>query len=376
MKQVFLSYARDDTTKARRLVRDLSADRRVRVWFDREEILSGMRWRPAIRKAIRESDFFIALLSRKSVSSRGVRHVELREALDVLDEFPDDQVFLIPARLDECPVPIVRMEELDYADLFPRWDEGLQRIRRSLGSAVAQQAAAAPPTTTATRSAGVTPAVGHHYRVALVDLDRRLGGLSRVARGLSRAQRLFGFTAAQCPTPRTARKTVDGAPQFYLDGVPPSFYAAIAPMNIDFAVCLTEAHIAFEKRGRIIPGYLASPSNQDERVMFVTWAGLRGYAREADVSFESAVAFLATGQLIAYFLDMDYHEKTRGCPMDFCEDLDDLVVGLRAGRFCPSCTRRLRRNPELHAAVDALIAWGRDRSRRAPLLATRLGKQR
>jgi hypothetical protein len=140
MKQVFLSYARDDTTKARRLVRDLSADRRVRVWFDREEILSGMRWRPAIRKAIRESDFFIALLSRKSVSSRGVRHVELREALDVLDEFPTIRYSLIPARLDECPVPIDRMEELDYADLFPRWDEGLQRIPQVLWAcAVAQR---------------------------------------------------------------------------------------------------------------------------------------------------------------------------------------------------------------------------------------------
>ena len=102
-----------------------------------------MRWRPAIRKAIRESNFFIALLSRKSVSSRGVRHVELREALDVLDEFPDDQVFLIPARLDECRVPIDRMEELDLRGPVSAMGEGLQRIRRSLGSAVSQQAAAA-----------------------------------------------------------------------------------------------------------------------------------------------------------------------------------------------------------------------------------------
>jgi hypothetical protein len=132
-------------------------------------------------------------------------------------------------------------------------------------------------------------------------------------------------------------------------------------MNVDFAVCLTEAHIAYKKKGRIVGDYLASPSNADERVMFVTWAGLHEYAKEAGVSFESAVAFMVTGQLIAYFLEMDYHRETRGCPMDFCDDLDDLVIGLRAGRFCPSCAKRLKREPELHRAVGALISWGRDR---------------
>src|SRR5262245_203103 len=106
MKQVFLSYGRMDGPKAEQLVQDLSTDRRVRIWFDRNEILPGMRWRPAIRKAIRESNYFIALLSKESVANRGVRHVELREALEILDEFPDDQIFLIPARLEDCSPPI------------------------------------------------------------------------------------------------------------------------------------------------------------------------------------------------------------------------------------------------------------------------------
>jgi len=358
MKQVFLSYARLDGKKARRLVRDLGTDGRLRIWFDREEILPGMRWRPAIRKAIRESDYFIALLSKESVSSRGIRHVELREAMEVLDEFPDGQVFLIPARLNECPLPIDEMRTLAYADLFPRWTEGLQSIRQSLGVAAKKSPPPLPAKKAATPSAHPRAAV-RHYKVALVDLDGRLPELGRVARGLSRAQSFFGFTAAHRPTPRTARKTIGGSAQFYLDGVPDSFYTAIAPMNVDFAVCLTGAHIAFREKGRIVPNYLASPSVKDERVMFVTHAGLREYAEQADVRFESAIAFEVTGQLVAYFLDIDYHDATRGCPMDFCDDLDDLVQGLRAGRFCKSCAKRLRRNAELQTAVEALIAWKR-----------------
>ena len=359
MKQVFLSYARQDSVKARRLVRELSSDNRIRIWFDREELLSGMRWRPAIRKAIRESNYFIALLSKKSVSSPGVRHVELRAAIEILGEFPDDQIFLIPARLDKCPMPMGELEEIDYADLFPNWKEGLQRLRRSLGISAVKKSSAIPAKNFSTPSGGRKSAPTRHYKAALIDLDGHLPELGRVARGLSRAQSFFGFTAAKQPTPRAARMSIEGRPQFYLDGVPDSFYTAIAPMNVDFAVCLTNAHVAFNEKGRITPNYLASPSVKDERVMFVTSAGLREYAEQAEVSFETAIAFQVTSQLVAYFLDMDYHDATRGCPMDFCDDLDDLVVGLHAGRFCSSCTKRLGRLPELQAAVEKLVAWGR-----------------
>lgn len=362
MKQVFLSYARNDSLKARRLVRDLSSDNRIRVWFDREEILPGMRWKPAIRKAIRESNYFIALLSRQSVSGRGVRHVELRTAIEILSEFPEDQIFLIPARLDDCHLPMGELEEIDCADLFPHWSEGLERIRRSLGlldAAGTRARKAAPARKTSTVAAAPGAVKAHHYTVALVDLDGHLPELRRVCRGLSRAQRFFGFTAGKRPTPRAARKTIGGTPQFYLDAVPDSFHKAIAPLKVDFAICLTRSHIAFRERGRVVPDYLASPSVKDERVMFVTDAGLRQYAREAGVPFECAVAFEVTGQLVTYFLELGYHKATRGCPMDFCDNLDDLVVGLRAGRFCPSCTRRLRRSPVLHKAFKALVAWGR-----------------
>src|SRR5207302_4815798 len=116
---------------------------------------------------------------------------------------------------------------LDYADLFPRWTEGLQRIRKSLGVAAARKPPPPGPARKAAPSANPGAAV-RYYKVALVDLGSRLPELARVARGLSRAQSFFGFAAARRPTPRTARKTIGGSAQLYLDGVPDSFYTAIA----------------------------------------------------------------------------------------------------------------------------------------------------
>jgi hypothetical protein len=358
MKQVFLSYARLNSRHAQKLFEELCADGSVKVWFDRKDLLPGMRWRPAIRKAIRESRYFVALLSRSAVTRRGFRHEELREAVDVMREFPDGQIFLIPARLDDCKMPVYEIDELTYADLFPSWKEGVARLRRSLGidrAGKRSRAAAA-----AGKAAGTArEAPGHHYRVALVDLDSRIRGLKAVARGLNGVQRFFGFTATALATPKPATVTVDGRRQFYVDGVPKDFYARIAPLKVDFTVCLTDRYIAFDERGRRKTDYITSPSPVDERVMFVSHALIEDYSERAGVSYETAIAFLVTAQLVAHFLELDYHRQTRNCPMDFDDNLEDLVGGLIAGRFCASCRKRLQRNPQLQAAVTRMIEWGR-----------------
>jgi hypothetical protein len=359
MKQVFLSYARLNSDRARRLFKDLCADGSVKVWFDRESLLPGMRWRPAIRKAIRESHYFIALLSRKAVSQRGVRNDELRQAVDVMKEFPDGRIFLIPARLDECRMPIFEIDELSYADLFPSWKQGIAQLRKSMGLDRKGRTAGAARAAGKSEAAKGKAAPARHYRVALVDLDSGIRGLGRVARGLNRAQRLFGFGATRLRTPGPARKTHEGRPQFYIDGVPDSFYARIAPLNVDFTVCLTDRFIAFRGKNRVVYDYITSDSPVDERVMFVSHALIRDYARRAVVSYETAIAFIVTAQLVAHFFDVDYHDETRNCPMDFCDKLEDLVGGLIAGRFCPACVRRLHKNPDLEAAARAMIAWGR-----------------
>ena len=102
MKRVFLSYGHTDLVRATRLYRDLAKSANASVWFDENDLKTGLEWEPAIFKAIRESDYFVALLSKQSVTTKGFRHTELRKAIDIRQQFPEGQSFLCPVRLDDC----------------------------------------------------------------------------------------------------------------------------------------------------------------------------------------------------------------------------------------------------------------------------------
>jgi len=97
--------------------------------MDIADLASGVRWEPAIRKAIRESDFFLVLLSTHSTAKRGELQTEMQEALSVLAEMPPNEIFLIPARLDDCSVPTT-LSNIHWVDLFTK--SGWQLLIRSL----------------------------------------------------------------------------------------------------------------------------------------------------------------------------------------------------------------------------------------------------
>ena len=54
----------------------------------------------------------------------------MREALDVLETFPPGDIFVIPARLDDCDVSYQQLREVNYVDLFPDsdWENGVKKI--------------------------------------------------------------------------------------------------------------------------------------------------------------------------------------------------------------------------------------------------------
>lgn len=129
--QVFISYAREDEETARRIYQDLiqlGAD----PWLDQEAILPGQDWERAIKQAIRESSFFIALISKYSVGKRGYVQKELRTALDVLDEYPPDSIYVIPVRIDESEPQHDRLKMLQRVDLFPNYENALAKISAAM----------------------------------------------------------------------------------------------------------------------------------------------------------------------------------------------------------------------------------------------------
>jgi type IV pilus assembly protein PilM len=129
--KVFLSYAREDYESARKVYAELRAAG-LDVWLDRENLLPGQVWKPAIENAILASDCFIVLLSSSSATRRGFLHKEIRRALTICEELPESAAFVIPVRLDDCDPAHSALREINWVDLFPDWDDGMQRILRAL----------------------------------------------------------------------------------------------------------------------------------------------------------------------------------------------------------------------------------------------------
>lgn len=131
MHKIFISYAREDYLSARRLFDELKAAG-FNPWLDKEHLLPGHRWEVEIEKAIRDSNFFVALLSSRSVAKRGFVQREIRRALDVLDQIPEADIYLIPTRLDECTLAHNALRNIQWVDLFPDWETGFEMILKAL----------------------------------------------------------------------------------------------------------------------------------------------------------------------------------------------------------------------------------------------------
>lgn len=131
-KHVFISYAREDRPVAEKLYEDLMRQG-IRTWIDSHSLTPGARWKEEIAGAIQESIYFISLLSSKSVSKIGYVQKEVRIALELLDEHPDDIVFVIPVRLEECSPSHKRLADLNWVDFFPDYNIGLRKILEVIG---------------------------------------------------------------------------------------------------------------------------------------------------------------------------------------------------------------------------------------------------
>ena len=102
--QVFIAYVREDLAVAEQLFRSLEAEG-FSPWMDLWKLLPGQNWPRAIESAIESSDFFVACFSERSVKKKGGFQAEIRYALDCARQLPLDQIFVVPVRLDGCPLP-------------------------------------------------------------------------------------------------------------------------------------------------------------------------------------------------------------------------------------------------------------------------------
>jgi cold shock CspA family protein len=125
--RVFISYAKEDKHFAEKLYNDL-LQAGIRPWIDSMDLMPGQPWEMAIRKAIYECSYFLAILSNHSVRKKGFVQKEIRYALDIAEEYPEDKIFIIPVRIDECEPSFEGFRRLHRADLFPSYKKGLKEL--------------------------------------------------------------------------------------------------------------------------------------------------------------------------------------------------------------------------------------------------------
>jgi hypothetical protein len=131
--RVFLCHASQDKPLVRDLYRRLGAVSWVEPWLDEEKLLPGQDWDLEIEKAVEASDVVIVCVSSSSVTKEGYVQKELRKVLDVALEKPEETIFIIPLRLEECELPR-RLRSWHYVDYFPadQQDRAYQRLLQSL----------------------------------------------------------------------------------------------------------------------------------------------------------------------------------------------------------------------------------------------------
>ena len=126
--KVFLCHASGDKPAVRQLYKRLVVEG-IDAWLDQEKLLPGQDWRLEIPKAVREADVVVICLSNRSITKEGYVQKEIKFALDIAEEKPEGTIFLIPARLEDCPVP-ERFNRWQWVDIFE--ENGYVRLLRSL----------------------------------------------------------------------------------------------------------------------------------------------------------------------------------------------------------------------------------------------------
>jgi hypothetical protein len=126
--KVFLCHGKEDKGEVMSLYHRLQNDD-FAPWLDVESLLPGQDWEHEIRKAVREADVVVVCLSASSASRKGFAQKEIRFALDVADEQPEGEIYIIPLRLEEVDLP-ERLSHWHWVNYFET--DGYEKLKASL----------------------------------------------------------------------------------------------------------------------------------------------------------------------------------------------------------------------------------------------------
>ncbi|HSK75068.1 MAG TPA: toll/interleukin-1 receptor domain-containing protein [Thermoanaerobaculia bacterium] len=126
--RVFLCHSSEDKQQVRQLYRRLK-DAGLEVWFDEESLLPGQDWQFEITAALTKSHVVLVCLASGSAGRTGFFQKEIKHALEVAETQSEGTIFIIPLRIEDCPIPegLRRWHRVDYFD-----PKGFERLIRAL----------------------------------------------------------------------------------------------------------------------------------------------------------------------------------------------------------------------------------------------------
>jgi hypothetical protein len=133
-RKVFISYVRADAKAVDALADAIRAAGHP-VWLDRDDLDGGVRWKSAIRQAIREGLAMVACFSPAYAErERTYMNEELVIAIEEIRQRPTDRTWFIPVRLGDCAIPErdigggETLVDLQYVDVFGDVGRGYAKV--------------------------------------------------------------------------------------------------------------------------------------------------------------------------------------------------------------------------------------------------------
>ena len=126
--KIFISYAKEDLIFADKLY-DFLENYGYKPWLDKRKLLPGQLWKLEIQKALKDANYVILLLSEISVQKRGYVQREFKYALEYFEEKLEDDIYLIPLKINNCEVPesLSKFQWIEFEDT-----ETFEQILQSL----------------------------------------------------------------------------------------------------------------------------------------------------------------------------------------------------------------------------------------------------
>jgi uncharacterized integral membrane protein len=244
--------------------------------------------------------------------------------------------------------------------------------------------------TSGSRSKAKTRAVGQlapkaSYSIGVLDISAKAGLLFQVLEAMNRSQERFAFFPVQASVPmgvglmgeRVARMlpgldrdlSASDLDQIDRNVFAPDYVPYLATareaVGVDMLAGLVAPLLAFkEPDGGFHWNYFSwSPDDGDaiSREVVVSTADVREFAAKAKRPVEAAIAVVTVAQVWAALFKVDFHDDTRGCLFDFCEDRTDLVGTFKAIRISDASLKQFPEveRPSVTKCVDAIQSYAR-----------------